>query len=291
MHVSYLYTPALRFDSLIANRRSLIADAVVVDIEDSIHINAKADARAKVATIDVSPLVELGVRVGLRMNSLASPEGLKDMDVLLRLGAERGRLPFEFVLVPKVGHANDVKMYRSLFNTLREPPELYPFIETVQAVENADGIAAVSDGLAFGQADLIAELYSPNENYINHARAQMCVAAAKYKLQAIDTNSFEIEDLTRFEAECVAAKGYGFTAKAAIHPRQVPAINSVFSVTPATIAKYQKLIETYQRSDVGFVLVDGQAVAPPFVAKARRMLELYDRYQKHVQKKHGKEAS
>jgi len=285
MHVSYLYTPALRVDSLIANRQNIVADAVVVDLEDSIHVNAKADARAKLADLDVSPLTERGLRVGLRINTIASPDGLKDMELLLQIGA-RGRRPFEFVLLPKVSHASEVKVYKSLFATLRDPPEVYPFIETVEAVENADGIAAVSDGLCFGQADLVAEMYSPNESYIHYARARLCVAAARYKLQAIDTNSFEIEDMARFESECVAARSYGFTGKAAIHPRQVPAINATFSVSAATIAKYRKLIDAYQSAEVGFALVDGEVIAPPFVAKARRMLALYDRYQAH-----GKEPS
>jgi citrate lyase beta subunit len=285
MHVSYLYTPALRMDSLIANRDNLQADAVVVDLEDSIHKNAKAAARARVAELDVSPLTERRVRVGIRINTIASPDGLKDLEVLLQLGARGGR-PFEFVLLPKVGHANEVKVYKALFARLARPPEVYPFIETVEAVENADGIAAVSDGLAFGQADLVAELYSPNESYINHARARMCAVAAKYQLQAIDTNSFEIEDMTKFESECVAAREYGFTGKAAIHPRQVPAINATFAISAEAIQRYRTLIDTYERSEVGFAILDGQVVAPPFVAKARRMLALYERYQHH-----GKEPS
>lgn len=280
MHVSYLYTPALRVDSLIANRQNLCADAVVVDLEDSIHVNAKAEARARVAELDVSPLTERGVRVGLRINSIATYDGLEDLELLRRLG-KQGRHLFEFILVPKVNHATEVKVYRSLLGALPEPPEVYPFIETVEAVENADGIAAVSDGLCFGQADLVAEMYSPNPAYLDYARARLCVAAARYRLQAIDTNSFEIEDMTRFEGECVAAKAHGFTGKAAIHPRQVPAINATFSITAPTIARYRELIDAYHRSSVGFVLVDGEIIAPPFVAKARRMLELYELYRKH----------
>ncbi len=285
MHVSYLYTPALRVDSLIASRQNIIADAIVVDLEDSIHVNAKADARAKAADLDVSLFTQQGLRVGIRINTIASSDGLKDLELLLHLGA-RGRRPYEFVLLPKVGHGNEVKVYKQLFSALALPPEVYPFIETTEAVENAENIAAVSDGLCFGQADLIADMYSPNDSYIQYARARMCVAAARYRLQAIDTNSFEIEDMVKFESECVAAKSYGFTGKAAIHPRQVAAINSVFTVTAAQVARYRALIEAYQRSDVGFAIVDGQVIAPPFVAKARRMLELYDSYQKH-----GKEPS
>jgi citrate lyase beta subunit len=280
MHVSYLYTPALRMDSLIANRQNIVADALVVDLEDSIHVNAKADARAKVAELDLSLLTKQGLRVGVRINTIASYDGLKDLELLLQLGA-RERRSFEFVLLPKVSHASEVKVYKAHFATLRSPPAVYPFIETLDAVENADGIAAVSDGLCFGQADLVAEMYAPNASYLDYARARMCTAAAKYRLQSIDTNSFEIEDMVRFEAECVAAKDHGFTGKAAIHPRQVPAINAVFSVTHAALSRYRAVIDAYQRSDVGFVLVDGQVIAPPFVAKARRMLDLYERYQTH----------
>jgi citrate lyase beta subunit len=285
MHVSYLYTPALRIDSLIASRQNIIADAIVVDLEDSIHVNAKADARARVAELDVSLLTERGLRLGIRINTIASSDGMKDLELLLQLGA-KGRRPYDVVLLPQVGHANEVKVYKQVLGALQRPPEVYPFIETTEAVENVEGIAAVSDALCFGQADLVAELYSPNESYLNDARARMCVAAARHQLQAIDTNSFEIEDMVRFESECVAAKGDGFTGKAAIHPRQVAAINAVFSVTAAQLSRYRAVIDAYQRSDVGFAIVDGQVIAPPFVAKARRMLELYDRYQSH-----GKEPS
>lgn len=274
MNVSYLYTPALRIDSLVAKRDMLRAHAIVFDLEDSTHINAKAAAREKVWEFDFSPLVELGVKLGIRINALSSYEGLEDLRLLQRLYA-RGGCPLEFVLLPKVNHPSEVKLHRSLFRSLPTPPHLYTFIETVEAVENADAIASVSDALCFGQADLVAELYAPNQAYIDYARARMCIAAARARIQAIDTNSFEISDMARFESECVAAKAYGFTGKAAIHPTQVAAINRIFSISQALLHKYQSVVDTYVRSDTGFALLDGEVIAPPFVAKARRMLEIY----------------
>lgn len=277
MNVSYLYTPALRIESLLAKRHEIAADVVVVDLEDSIHFNAKAEARKKVARIDLSPLTQLGIRLGLRVNTACSFDGLRDLEMLRALG-ESGECPFEYVLLPKVNHQSELRIYRGLVNSLRRPPKLYTFIETVEAVENAFGIAAASDALCLGQADLCAEMYAPNAAYLDYARARLCVAAAKHHIQAIDTNSFEISDMAFFERECVAAKDCGFTGKAAIHPNQVEAINRIFSVSKEDVDCYQSFIDTYTNSETGFALKDGKVIAPPFVAKARMMLKFIDNW-------------
>ena len=94
---------------------------------------------------------------------------------------------------------------------------------------------------------------------------------------AIDTNSFEIENIETLKNECVSAKQYGFTAKAAIHPNQVDTINEVFSTLPHEIQKYQSLIEAYNSSDTGFIMVDGQVIAPPFIAKAKKMIAFFNK--------------
>jgi citrate lyase subunit beta/citryl-CoA lyase/(S)-citramalyl-CoA lyase len=207
-------------------------------------------------------------------NALTTFDGVRDLD-MLRQVFERGDAKISYVFVPKINGPGDVRIYRSLFSTLPIRPKIVSYIETIDAVENADAIAAVSDAVCFGQADLVAGMYSPNTSYIDYARARMCVAAAKHKLLAIDTSSFEIQDMARFEAECTAAKSYGFTGKAAIHPRQVPGINRIFGVSPETIARYRSTIERYESAEVGFQLDNGDIIAPPFVAKARLMLQLY----------------
>jgi citrate lyase subunit beta/citryl-CoA lyase/(S)-citramalyl-CoA lyase len=274
MNVSYLYVPAARLDRVLANRRQVEANVIVLDVEDSTHLHSKADARAKIADADLAPLTALGLELGIRINALTTFDGVRDLD-MLRQVFERGDAKISYVFVPKINGPGDVRIYRSLFSTLPIRPKIVSYIETIDAVENADAIAAVSDAVCFGQADLVAGMYSPNTSYIDYARARMCVAAAKHKLLAIDTSSFEIQDMARFEAECTAAKSYGFTGKAAIHPRQVPGINRIFGVSPETIARYRSTIERYESAEVGFQLDNGDIIAPPFVAKARLMLQLY----------------
>jgi citrate lyase subunit beta/citryl-CoA lyase/(S)-citramalyl-CoA lyase len=276
MDISYLYTPALRVESLIAHLDSIEADMVVVDLEDSTHIKAKGDARNRVSNFDFSPLTERGIKLGLRINTIASYDGLQDLNLIKAMYGS-GNTALQHIFIPKISHQNEVKIYRALFSTLPVTPKLYTFIETVEAVENAYGIAAESDALCFGQADLVSEMYSANETFLNYARARLCLAAARYSLLAIDTNSFEIKDIAKFESECVTAKGCGFTGKAAIHPNQVAGINRVFELPKDTADRYQSCIDTYMNSDTGFAIKDGEVIAPPFIAKASRMLNLYRR--------------
>jgi citrate lyase beta subunit len=275
--VSYLYTPAPRIDSLIAKRQDITADVVVIDLEDSVHVNAKGTAREKVAQFDFSPLTKLGIRLAIRINTMCSFEGLRDLE-MLRERYERGDCAIGSILLPKINHASEVRIYRSLFDSVKQRPRLVSFIETLEAVENADAIAAVSDAVCFGQADLGAQMYSPHPAYLDYARTRMCAAAARYHIQSIDTSSFEIHDMARFERECVAARECGFTGKVAIHPIQVEPINRVFGVSGEVLAGYQKLIDAYVHADVGFALKDGQVVAPPFVARARMMLAAYEKW-------------
>jgi citrate lyase subunit beta/citryl-CoA lyase/(S)-citramalyl-CoA lyase len=276
MDVSYLYTPALRVDSLITHEQ-LQPHMVVVDLEDSTHVNAKEAARAKIASFDFTPLRDRGIKLGVRINAVSTYDGVQDL-LLMRTIFGRPDAAFSHVFLPKVGHLNEVRIYRSLFATLPSVPRLYSFIETVDAVDQADGIASASDALCFGQADLVAEMYSPNDAFINYARARLCVAAAKYNIQAIDTNSFDIKNMAKFEEECVMARGYGFTGKAAIHPDHIPIVNRIFAVPDDLVAKYESSIDAYMAADTGFLIKDGEVMAPPFIAKARRMLGFYKKH-------------
>lgn len=268
-----LYTPALRVESAF-KYVPLAAGALVLDLEDSTPAGSKAAARAQLAAVDLS---ETGLSgVSLRVNSIETPDGLLDLQALLELNGEIGGIPVDTVFAPKVAAGRDVAIYRSLLSALPDPPEICSFIETVDAVENAFDIAAASDGLCFGQADLAAEMYTPNESFLAHARARLCVAAAKYCLPAIDTNSFELWDMDVVRTQCEDAKRCGFTGKAAIHPKQIEVITETFRVDPAEIDAYRQMIKDYENDPRGFTVTKDQVIAPPFVLKARRMLQLYD---------------
>jgi citrate lyase beta subunit len=274
IHPCLFYTPALRVDSLLKSI-PFTNGLLVLDLEDAIPTKLKAAARERLAGVD---LTGSGQRaVGLRMNSIATAEGMRDIEMLIETEGMLGGLPVRTVFAPKIMGAGDVAIYRSLLSALPDPPEICSFIETVDAVENAFEIAACSDGLCFGQADLVSEMYAPNEAYLGYARARLCVAAAKFGLPAIDTNSFELWDMSIVRAASEAAKACGFTGKAAIHPRQVAAITETFAVDPAELDAYRRTIKDYEDDANGFAVTRDRVLAPPFVLKARRMLQLHDK--------------
>ncbi len=196
---SYLYTPALKLDALVRNPATN-ANMIVVDLEDATHVHKKEAARHKAKAFNFKPLLDLGIKIGVRVNNLSSIDGLLDV-LLLQDMYLSGNTAFEYVFLPKVNHARDLEIYRSFFADSPFQPKIYTFIETVEAVENANEIAKLSDALCFGQADLVAQMYAPNQAYVDYARAKLCIAAAKNNLMAIDTNSFEINDMNVFKCE------------------------------------------------------------------------------------------
>ncbi|GAA2781744.1 aldolase/citrate lyase family protein [Kitasatospora sp. CM 4170] len=271
-YASLLYTPALRLAS-VAEPGRMHADMLVLDLEDSTHPARKAEARALLADAD---LTRAGLpALGLRVNSIATPDGLEDMRTLLELDAVIGGVPIDVVFIPKIAGPGDVAIYRSLLGLTSNAPQICSFIETVDSVENAFAIAEVSDGLCFGQADLTAEMYAENATYLDYARARLCVAAARHRVPAIDTNSFELHDLDVVAASCRAAREAGFTGKAAIHPRQVPVIAEAFTVGPDELAEYRRVVADYDATPSGFAVEKDRVLAPPFVLRARRMLALH----------------
>ena len=117
---------------------------------------------------------------------------------------------------------------------------------------------------------------APDESFLAHARARLCVAAARYGLPAIDTNSFELWDTEVIRAQSQAAKRHGFTGKAAIHPKQVDVIVETFSVDLGELDEHRRTIKDYESDANGFAVSRDRVLAPPFVARARRMLEIFD---------------
>ncbi|MET7712489.1 aldolase/citrate lyase family protein [Streptomyces sp. NPDC005407] len=272
VHPCLFYVPASRVDKLLKHvpRESV---ALVLDLEDSVPKQAKPAARERLGAVDLTGTGHTGVWV--RINSIETPEGLLDIQTLLALDGRIGGLPVETVLVPKICGARDVSIYRSLLSGLSDPPEICSFIETVDAVENAFEIAAVSDGLCFGQADLVAEMWAPDESYLAHARARMCVAASRYGLPVIDTNSFELWDMDVVLAQSEAAKQCGYTGKAAIHPKQVDVIVETFGTSPGELDRHYQTIKDYEADEAGFAVSKDRVLAPPFVLKARRTIALH----------------
>ncbi len=271
MNINYLFVPAEKLSSLGSFSHQYI-DVAVIDLEDSVNTKMKNSAREELRNFDFSGIND--VEYGIRINRITTSFGVEDINLIASL-MENKRLNLKYVFIPKVENHHEIKIYIDILANISSSFEFIPVIETVSSLDYLDEIAALSNAIIFGQADMSAELYQPNETFIKNARAKICMVAAKYNIAAIDTNSFSLNDNGILRKECEVAHEEGFVAKAIIHPKQAKTVNDVFSVESELLDKYKRCINSYERSTKGFFIDDGQIVAPPFVSKAKKLLKFY----------------
>jgi citrate lyase subunit beta/citryl-CoA lyase len=261
------------------------ADALILDLEDSIAPAGKAAARETTAAFLRGAQGGTRPRLYVRINGLDT--GLTDDD----LDAVMPARP-DGILLPKAeGGASIMHLDAKL--TAREAlagiddgatPILALTTETAKALFLAGsygGSSARLAGLTWGAEDLSAELGAEANrdaagNFLDPyrlARALCLAAAAAAQVQAIDTVYVDFRNDAGLRRECEEARRDGFTAKLAIHPGQVAAINEVFTPTAAAIAQAQAIVDAFAASPTGGVVgIDGVMYDRPHLAKAKALL-------------------
>ncbi|UMR32893.1 aldolase/citrate lyase family protein [Massilia sp. MB5] len=277
MDIAYLNTSILKFNPQAADP-SFGSDVVILDLEDAVHARDKETARAMLAQLELGPLLARGLRFGLRINSLMSLAGLQD---LAALDAFLRREPDSllFVQLPKVESDFEIRLCRTVLREGGQALRVVPIIETPGGVEQLEAIAALSDAMMFGRVDMGASLYRSNAAYLAYARGRFCAACAQRGIAAIDTANFgsgaDIMNLAAFEQDCLDGRAEGFTARAVVHPNQVAVVKRIFALPEDELQACLGTISAYAEAHTGFSVVDGRVIAPPFVARARKMLNLY----------------
>lgn len=260
---SVMFVPATKPERV---GRALAAgpDLVCLDLEDSVPERDKASARA-------TALAMIGERPGLmlRINGLRTQAGIADLLAL----CEAPQMP-ALVMTPMVQCATELEIVRSVLGA--RSPRLLPLVETVAGLRSAGEIAA-ADGVAammFGGGDFSAELgvelaWTP----LLAARSAFVMACAGAGVPAIDVPFIALDDPDGLAAECRAAKALGFSAKAAIHPDQVAAINTVFKPTPAEIAEAEEAQRVFAAADGAPVRFKGRMLEAPIMRRYQRVLD------------------
>ena len=256
-----LFLPAPRLDRLDKALGSG-ADLVVVDLEDAVPQAGKAAAREAVVA-----LLAAGTdrRVGVRINGIATREGLLDLAAVAA-----GPSP-AFVLLPKVESAAEAGLYA------RHLPGV-PLIATVESAAGllrAAEIAAMPGvvALGFGGADLSADLGADLawEPMLAH-RATVVRAAAAAGVASFDVPHLDLADDDGLVDTTRRARAMGFTGRFAIHPRQVPGIVAAFTPRPAEVARARAVLAASAAAGGGVCELDGRMIDRPVVEAARRLL-------------------
>lgn len=250
------------------------ADAVCLDLEDAVPPGAKAEARALAMPFLMAAGGPGPERV-LRINSLRSAEGLRDI-----LAVIEARPPAGTILLPKVAHAEEVRLADELLAEAGLPLALAVLVESVEGLENVAAILAASPRIAFamfGGVDLAAELgVAVAHEPLLYARSRVVHAARRAGVDAMDVPALAFRDLDAVAAEAAVARALGFTGKAAIHPSNLAAINAAFTPSAEEIARAEAVVAAWEASPTGLVVLDGKLIERPVIRSMQRVLALRD---------------
>jgi len=244
----------------------LEADEIVIDLEDAVAPEIKDQARAQVAAFLIRrPRTTAGVAV--RVNPLASPWGERDLLELVRLAGDQ----IDSLVVPKVGGPQDVEGVQRLLDAQGDQATgvgLQALIETASGLLHVAGIATASprlESLILGYADLAASLgrapgtaTPPSWLY---AQERLLVAARAAGLEAIDGPYLDIKDPSGLRARAEHVQALGFDGKWAVHPDQLPIINTTFTPTPEQVSRAHAVLHALSSAGGrGAVALDGEMI-------------------------------
>ncbi len=252
-------------------------DAIILDLEDSVHPEQKDTARILVRNalrcVDFRDAERM-----VRMNQL--PLGLEDLQEVV---PEAPNL----ILIPKVEHPDQVREVQDRIARLQPAGDhftiwLMPIVESALGIENAFAIASAADTVAaitIGLEDYTADIGVPKtaEGMESHyARTRLVNAAHAARIQAIDSVFGDVGDETGLRAWAARSRSLGFEGMGCIHPRHIQPIHESFAPSPAEIDKALKIVaafEAAQARGVAVVSLGTRMVDPPVVLRAQRVVE------------------
>ncbi len=286
MNRSFLFCPG-NHARRVEKAFSLAADAVILDLEDSVALAEKEAARKPVA----AALQRAGkVRAYVRFNAMGTPFCLRDLQETVVPGT-RG------VVLPKVESAADLHAIDWLVWNLElergmapGSVELLPILETAAGIARVDRIFQARSlkpysgawrvrRAAFGAADYSNELGilpSIDERELDHARSRVVLASRAAGIEKpIDSPFFDIKDSEGYARAVARSRRMGFQGRLCIHPDQIAGANAGYAPSAEEIARAERIVAAFREAEakgLAAVQVDGQMVDYPVVHQAERLL-------------------
>ncbi len=275
---SRLYLPADE-PRFLVNPGLFGADGLILDLEDSVAPESKAQARI-LARNALLCMDFGGAERMVRINQGA--EGARDLEEVVPAGPD-------LILLPKVEDADTVKRVESEIEGIRKRLGLerriwlMPIVESAAGVLAAGEIAAASESvaaLAVGLEDLTADLGAERTKEGREtftARSMIVLAARAAGVQPIDTVFSDVGDMEGLMRSVEEARALGFEGKGCIHPSQVEVVHRGFAPSPEAVEKASKIVKAYEEArarGLGVVALGTKMIDPPVVKRALRTVEL-----------------
>lgn len=274
---SALYLPASN-PRAVEKARSLATDVVILDLEDSVAPDGKAEAReGAVAAVRAGGFG--GREVVIRVNGLETPWGEDDLAAAAAAGPEA-------ILVPKVASPDHLARYAAALPG-HPTTRLWAMIETCAAVFALGemGDASVNTGCdvwVIGFNDLVKEMRcrpGPERAPLLPSLSLAVMAARAHGLTILDGVYNDIPDLEGLARECRQGADLGFDGKTLIHPTHLAAANAAFAPDPAEVAWARTVADAFmspENAGKGVLKVEGRMVERLHLAQAQRLIGLAD---------------
>lgn len=253
-------------------------DAIILDLEDSVHPLEKDAARLVVRNA-LAEVDFMGAERMVRINQL--PLGFEDLDVIVPESPD-------LILLPKIESASEVKQVHGRIAKIQKAAEqektiwLMPILESALGIENAFGIASATEtvvALAMGLEDYTADLgvrktLEGQESL--YARMRLVNAARAAGVQANDSVFSDVGDIAGLSASAHRSRGMGFEGMGCIHPRQIEPIHEAFAPTSNEIERARKICDAFEKAEskgLSVVSLGSRMIDPPVVLRARQLVE------------------
>ncbi|AII10624.1 MULTISPECIES: HpcH/HpaI aldolase/citrate lyase family protein [Rhodococcus] len=255
---SYLFAPGHN-RKLVNKVFTAGADAVILDLEDAVPTQHKADARRIVAAATAT------TPAWVRVNAVRSTDCESDLDAVGATAAG--------IRIPKVEDPTDVEWVT----------QRCPDVPLICAIETARGVLAAADiartpgctYLAMGGVDLRRDLrVADGAAPLQHARSHIVLAARAAGLPPpIDSVFAQLDDDAALTAEAEHSRDLGFFGKSAIHPAQLPAIHRVFTPSPDQLDWARRVLLAFEEAGhAALRMPDGEFIDAPVAARATDLL-------------------
>ena len=272
---SVIYMPGANTRAL-EKAKSLPADSLILDLEDAVAPDAKAQAREN---IRAALATGFGHREAVvRINGLNTQWGLDDLKAFADTKADA-------ILLPKVESASQIREVASLlkqFNPV-STMKIWAMIETPLAIFKLPEIASshpMLEALVLGTSDLVKDLHArhtPSRVETQTALSLSVLAARAHQLCVLDGVHLSLDDEDGLRQSCTQGRDMGFDGKTLIHPSQIALANQIFGPLPEEIDEARQRITAYEAaisSGAGIAVLNGKLVEELHIQDAKRILAL-----------------
>ncbi len=271
------------------------ADGIIIDLEDSVSLESKQEAREVTARVlqelKSQPDDQSRPQIYVRVNPLDTGLTADDLAAVTPCAPDG-------IMQPKTRSVDDVHQLASQLDAREAASGLNQgrIRLVVIATETATSLFHMGSyvnagprlaGLSWGAEDLSADLgassnRTPDGQYADPyrlARSLCLLAAVAAEVQPIDTVFTNFRDDEGLRSECEAAARDGFTGKLAIHPAQLDTINGVFTPSGEQIERAQSIVDAFETAgNPGVVGLEGEMLDRPHLVRARNLLARAERY-------------